>query len=214
MPEKNSGGKECDKTKDGNYPDSCSLCEYGRVRKGLNDWCCREEENCYTDNPYFKYPDKNNGGSECDTMKDRRYKDSCSLCKYGRVKKGLNDWCCREEENCYTDNPYFKYPDKNNGGSECDTNKDRRYKDSCSLCKYGRVRKGLNDWCCRKEENCITDNDYYVKPFWSKCYKNEDCNGNRDDCIRNECKSKGLKYYDVLGYYSDCGNWKFKGWCE
>ena len=213
-PSKNNGGSRCDTRKDSNYKDSCSLCEYGRIKHGLDDWCCRKKENCYTDNKHFKYPGKNNGGTKCDIRKDRRHKDSCSLCEYGRIKHGLDDWCCREEENCYTDNKHFKYPGKNNGGTECDTRKDRRHKDSCSLCKYGRVKKGANDWCCREEENCYTDNSYYVKPFWTSCYKDEECSGNRDSCIKNECSGKGLKYYGGLGNYKDCGGWKFKGWCE
>ena len=28
------------------FPNQCSNCPYGSVRKGLNDWCCREDEKC------------------------------------------------------------------------------------------------------------------------------------------------------------------------
>jgi hypothetical protein len=207
----NDGGNMCDTRKPAHEADSCKNCTYGRVRKGTNDWCCRKKENCMTDNPHFKYPSKNNGGSMCDTRKSKKYKDSCKLCKFGRIRKGANDWCCRKKENCMTANPYFKKPSKNNGGSMCDTRKSDKHKDSCKLCKYGRVRKGFNDWCCRKSENCKKANPYYQKPFWSKCYKDEQCRGNRDRCIKRDCKKKGLKY---KGKWHDCGGWKFKGYCQ
>jgi hypothetical protein len=201
----------CDTRKPAHKADSCKNCTYGRIRKGSNDWCCRKKENCMTANPYFKNPSKNNGGSMCDTRKSKKYKDSCKLCKFGRIRKGANDWCCRKKENCMTANPYFKYPSKNSGGSKCDTRKNNKHKDSCKLCKYGRVRKGFNDWCCRKSENCKTANPYYQKPFWTRCYKDEQCRGNRDRCIKRDCKKKGLRY---KGKWHDCGSWKFKGYCQ
>ena len=44
-------------------------------------------------------------------------------------------------------------------------------------------------------------------PFWTKCYKDEDCDGNRDKCIEAECKSKGLKksWHSEHGWWIDCG---------
>ena len=211
QPPKNKGGSICDTRKEKHHKDSCKLCEFGRVRKGLNDWCCKKDENCHTDNPHFKQPPKNKGGSKCDTRKEKHHKDSCKLCEFGRVRKGLNDWCCQKHENCHTDNPHFKQPSKNYGGKICDTRKEKHHKESCKLCEYGRVRKGLNDWCCKKHENCKTDNSHYVKPFWSKCYKDEECNGRRDDCIKRDCKKKGLAY---KGKWHDCGGWRFKGYCQ
>ncbi len=50
-----------------------------------------------------------------------------------------------------------------------------------------------------------------VKPFWSNCYKDEQCNGNRDRCIRRDCRSMGLNY---KGRWQDCGGWKFRGYCQ
>jgi hypothetical protein len=214
----NIGGSICDTRKGKEQADSCLNCEYGRVRKGANDWCCRKEENCFTDNPDFVYPSKNQGGSICDTRKGKEQADSCLNCEYGRVRKGANDWCCRNSENCFTDNPNFVYPSKNQGGTKCDTRKTRDKADSCLNCEYGRVRIGLDDWCCRKEENCETDNTHYVEPFWSNCYKDEDCGGNRDTCIKRDCTNKGLKYKKN---WQDCGKkfgsnyaWKFRGKCE
>ena len=175
--------------------DSCKNCTYGRVRKGLNDWCCRKKENCITDNPHFKKPGKNNGGSICDTRKSDKYKDSCKLCKFGRIRKGANNWCCRKKENCMTDNPYFKYPSKNNGGSKCDTRKSKKYKDSCKLCKFGRIRKGLNDWCCRKNENCMTANPYFKKP--SKNNGGSKCDTRKSDKHKDSCKLCKYSYVRV-----------------
>ena len=49
----NDGGSKCDKKK-AHEADSCKNCTYGRVRKGLNDWCCRKERKLYTDNHISK----------------------------------------------------------------------------------------------------------------------------------------------------------------
>jgi len=46
--------------------------------------------------------------------------------------------------------------------------------------------------------------------IWSRCHRNSECNGRRDDCIRADCNRMGRIYN---GHYHDCGNWYFKGLC-
>ena len=214
----NKGGSMCDTRKETKAADSCLNCNHGFIRKGLNDWCCQEfeKDNC---NQIKTKPDgsksyTNIGGTMCDTRKAAKEADSCLNCDNGYIRKGLNDWCCKKDEkNCtqLKTNPDGTKSYKNNGGSICDTRKDPKEADSCKNCEFGRVKKGLNDWCCRKSENCKTDNLHYVKPFWSGCYKDEECSGRRDDCIKRDCRKKGLKY---KGKWRDCGGWRFKGYCH
>ena len=53
--------------------------------------------------------------------------DSCLNCKFGYIKKGVNDWCCqeKEKEDCtqLKKNADGTQSYKNKGGSMCDTTK-------------------------------------------------------------------------------------------
>lgn len=50
-------------------------------------------------------------------------------------------------------------------------------------------------------------------PFWTRCWKNSECDtGNRDDCIKRDCQKKSKKYKS----WAYCSFWagSYKGWCE
>lgn len=77
-------------------------------------------------------------------------------------------------------------------------------------------------WKPMKEQYRVRCKSPPPQPFWTKCYKNEDCHkwgnyGNkRDNCIASDCKDAGLKW---KGEWYDCGKdsrdlwWHFKGKC-
>lgn len=48
---------------------------------------------------------------------------------------------------------------------------------------------------------------------WTRCYKNEDCNGDRQRAIVEECERKGMRYRNTGDDWHDCGWWYFSGKC-
>jgi large subunit ribosomal protein L23 len=82
----------------------------------------------------------------------------------------------------------------NKGGSMCDTRKKAHEADSCKNCLYGRVRKGANDWCCQKKENCKTDNPHYKKPDGGYICDTRKPKSKNDSCLncKHGYRRKGL----------------------
>ena len=142
-----------------------------------------------------------NNGSKCFRNKECR----SNKCSRNNTNKNAAKWssgtCSKASQN--------------RKNVTCDTRRSHRQRpDSCEYCEWGHTRSGANDWCCKPCENCKKGNKHYKRPFWTGCYKDEQCPGRkRDNCIRRDCKKKGLTYRSSNGW-KDCGGWKFKGYCK
>ena len=114
--------------------------------------------------PKFKDPQSNrNVGTHC--YADRESKDdrnSCSRCKYGHHREGLDDFCCtytnrhkcvvKEELKTNDKSGWDDYTIFND--TTCDPTKMQSHKKSCKRCKYGQQTVGFNYFCCSKDEGC------------------------------------------------------------
>ena len=102
----------------------------------------------------------------CDYHCEGKGKCNNWICVIEAASLNVGDYCSSNDK-CKSNNcksGVCAEPEKMGGsqfGDYCDNRLGEEYGNSCKNCSYGRRNDGFHDWCCRKEENCSTDNDYY-----------------------------------------------------